>query len=70
MIPGITREELKQKIERGDRFILVETLHPDTYRQGHLRGAINIPPGEVVRRAPQMLPDKKAEIVVYCKSPT
>ena len=29
MIADIRREELKQKIHRGDRFILVETLHPD-----------------------------------------
>jgi len=70
MIAGITREELKQKIDRGDRFILVETLHPDSYRQGHLPGAINLPPGEVFSRAPQSLPDKNADIVVYCKSPT
>ena len=70
MIAAITREELKQKIDRGDRFILVETLNPDSYRQGHLPGAINLPPGEVFGLAPQLLPDKNADIVVYCKSPT
>ena len=69
MIQSITREELKQKMDRSDDFILVETLNPETYQKHHLPGAINIPPGEVFQRALQLLPDKNAEIVVYCKSP-
>jgi len=70
MLPTISREELKQKIDRGDKFTLLETLRPIAYYQGHLPGAINLPPDEVLKRAEQLLPDKDAEIVVYCASPT
>ncbi len=65
----ITREELREKIERGDDFLLVETLAPEYYRHTHLPKAINIPPDQIKELAPQMLPDKRAEIVVYCANP-
>ena len=65
-VPIISRDELKQKIDRGDRFTLVETLPEFMYKQRHLPGAINLPPTEVRQRAASVLPDKGAEIVVYC----
>ena len=66
----ISREELKQKIDRHDNFLLVETLPKLTFDHAHLPGAINLPPDEVKALAPTLLPDKNAEIVVYCASPT
>lgn len=62
----ITREELKTKLDRGDKFFLVETLPPQTYHHAHLPGALNLPPDRVKELAPALLPDKNAEIVVYC----
>lgn len=70
MTVTISREELKAKIERGDDFRLVETLAPEKYRHTHLPRAINIPPDRVAELAPRLLPDRSAEIVVYCASPT
>ena len=65
-VPTMTRDQLKQKIDRGERFTLVETLPEFMYQQRHLPGALNLPPNEVQRRAASVLPDKNAEIVVYC----
>jgi rhodanese-related sulfurtransferase len=65
-VPTISRDELKEKIERKDNFILVETLAPSYYSHSHLPGAINLPPDQVRELAPRLLPDKAAEIVVYC----
>jgi rhodanese-related sulfurtransferase len=70
MVATITRDELKQKIDHEDRFLLVETLPEFIYREAHLPGAINLPPAQVAELAPQRLPDKTSEIVVYCASPT
>lgn len=70
MVATISRDELKQKIDRGDRFTLVETLPDYMYQQAHLPGAINLPPTQVRYQATHVLPDKHAEIVVYCASPT
>ncbi|HXT86623.1 MAG TPA: rhodanese-like domain-containing protein [Verrucomicrobiae bacterium] len=66
----ISRDELKLKIERKDDFILLETLAPEAYAQGHLPGAVNLPPDKVREMANDIAPEKDAEIVVYCASPT
>jgi rhodanese-related sulfurtransferase len=66
----ISRDELKQKLDRKDDFHLVETLPATAYHHNHLPGAVNLPPDRVATLAAQLLPDKGAEIVVYCASPT
>ena len=70
MTKAISRDELKAKIDRKDDFLLVETLPATAYHHNHLPGAINLPPEIVTSLASQILPDKNAEIVVYCASPT
>ena len=66
----VTREELKGKIDRGETFTLVETLAEVAYHHAHLPGAVNLPPDRVRELASRLLPDKGAEIIVYCSSPT
>jgi rhodanese-related sulfurtransferase len=70
MIKTISRDELKEKIDRKDNFVLVETLPKIAYEHAHLPGAINLPSSEVSVLAPKLLPDKNADIVVYCASLT
>ena len=65
MAPNITREQLKAKMDRGDDFVLVEALSQKHYASSHLPGAINLP-YEFVVEAEKVLPDRNAEIVVYC----
>ena len=69
MVETISRDELKAKIDRQDLFLLVETLPEIAYQHAHLPGAINLPPDKVKELAAKLLPDKNAEIVVYCASP-
>ena len=66
----VSREELKRKMDGGESFVLVETLQAVAYQHGHLPGAVNLPPDRVRELAPRLLPDKSAEIIVYCSSPT
>lgn len=63
----ISRDVLRERIDRGDDFMLVDTLGSDYYRHSHLPGAINLPL-EYVDEASKVLADKEAEIVVYCMS--
>ena len=70
MIVTISRDELKMKIDRQETFTLVETLPATAYHHAHLPGAINLPPDQVTKLAPTLLPDKPANIVVYCAKPT
>ena len=68
MVATITREELKAKMDRGDNFVLLEALPEEYYRRLHLPGTVNLPPDRVGELAPELLPDKGAEVVVYCGS--
>ena len=70
MAKTISRDELKEKIDRGDSFTLVETLPPTAYEHAHLPGALNMPSDQVKQLAAKLLTDKQADIVVYCASPT
>ena len=61
----ITREELEEKIERGDDFVLVDALGQQHYERSHLPGAVNLPL-EFVDEAEKVLPNKDSELVIYC----
>jgi rhodanese-related sulfurtransferase len=63
----ITREELKEKVDRGDDFVLLEALSEDSFRRVHLPGAIRF---KDTSKAPEVLPDRSALIVAYCSSST
>jgi rhodanese-related sulfurtransferase len=65
-VAAIDRVELRTKIDRGDRIILLEALPPTYYEESHLPGALNMPHDQVDELAGTLLPDKDAEIVVYC----
>lgn len=62
----ITLDELKSKMDGGENFTLVETLPVEYFRHTHLPGAVNLPPDKVTELAPILLPDKNAEVIVYC----
>ena len=65
MVGTVTREELRAKMDRGEDFVLVDALGSEHYESSHLPGAVNLP-YEFVDEAGRVLPDKDAEIVVYC----
>lgn len=61
----IGREELREKIERGDDFALLEVLSEQSYKREHLPGAIRFPGRAEIRN---LLPDKTTEVVAYCSN--
>jgi len=64
-VKTITREELKEKIDRGDDFVVLEVLSEASYNQAHLPGAIRFQGRDMI---PDLLPDKTTEIVAYCSN--
>lgn len=64
----ISLDQLRERIDTNPELVLVEALPEQYYRHSHLPGAINIPHDAVDELAPQRLPDRDAEIVVYCAS--
>ena len=49
MAGRIDREELKKKMDNGERFHLIEVLAPKEYERLHIRGAENIPLAQIGR---------------------
>jgi rhodanese-related sulfurtransferase len=65
MEKAVSTKDLKTKLNSG-KIKVVETLAPERYREAHIPGALNIPPERIKELAPQMLPNKDAEIITYC----
>jgi rhodanese-related sulfurtransferase len=70
----ISRADLQRKMgERpsaGRRLVLLEALGPMHYDRGHLPGAIQLSYEQTRELAPQLLPSRDDDIVVYCASTT
>jgi rhodanese-related sulfurtransferase len=63
---SISRDELRAKLDRGDSFFLLEVLPMPYYRKNHLPGALHLPPEDVAASIARLVPEKTAEIVLYC----
>jgi len=64
-LPEISREELQKRLATGAP-VVIDVLPAESYAMGHIPGAINIPVESITSRAREILPDRLAEIVVYC----
>jgi adenylyltransferase/sulfurtransferase len=57
--------EVKQKLDRGDDFVLIDVREPHEYQIASIPGAKLIPLGELPKRLNEL--DKNADIVAHCK---
>jgi sulfur-carrier protein adenylyltransferase/sulfurtransferase len=62
----IDATELKAKLDRGDRFTLIDVREPYEYQIARIPGAKLIPLGELPKRLNEL--DPEAEIVAHCRS--
>ena len=69
MITEIRRAELKQRLDHPKKLVLLEIVAPEDYRRAHLPGALNLPPGKVRSLAPELIPAKDTEVILYCAGP-
>ena len=68
MYEQITAEEAKMIMDSGEEHIILDTREQGEYDEGHIPNAILIPYTEIEKKAEEMLPDKDAQILVYCRS--
>lgn len=66
----ITEAELVARLASDDPPVVAEILGPESFASGHLPGAVNLPLEGLTENATRLLPDKGADIVVYCASAT
>ena len=58
--------ELKSKLDRGDRLVLIDVREPHEYQIARIPGARLIPLGELPKRLSEL--DPEADIIAHCKS--
>ncbi len=59
-------DEVKKRIDRGDKFILVDVREESEFAKDHLPGSIHLSKGIIERDIEERVTDLNAEIVLYC----
>jgi len=59
-------DEIKKRLDRGDKFLLVDVREDSEWAAGHLPGAIHLGRGVIERDVEERVPDHGAEVVLYC----
>jgi rhodanese-related sulfurtransferase len=61
-----TIDDIKQRLDRGDKFTLVDVREESEYAADHLPGAIHLGKGVIERDIEKTVPDIDTELVLYC----
>jgi rhodanese-related sulfurtransferase len=61
-----TVADVRQRLDRGDRFHFVDVREDSEFAVDHAAGARHIGRGILERDVENLIPDKSADIVVYC----
>lgn len=61
-----TVNAVRQRLERGDKFHLVDVREESEFAAGHIPGAIHLGKGILERDIEETIPDPNADIVLYC----
>jgi rhodanese-related sulfurtransferase len=59
-------DEVKSRMDRGDKFVLVDVREESEYAKDHLPGAIHLGKGIIERDVEARVPDTAAPVVLYC----
>ena len=58
--------EVKQRLDAGEKFHLVDVREESEWARGHLPGAIHLGKGIIERDIEEVIPSTSAPIVLYC----
>lgn len=59
-------DEIKERLDNGDKFLLIDVREESEFAKDHLPGAIHISKGIIERDIESRVPDLNAELVLYC----
>ena len=65
-IKETTISEVKSRLDRGEKFLLVDVREESEYAKDHLPGAIHLGKGVIERDIEDRVPDHAAPMVLYC----
>jgi rhodanese-related sulfurtransferase len=59
-------DEVKQKLDRGEKFTLIDVREESEFAKDHLPGALHIGKGVIERDIEARVPDLNAPLILYC----
>lgn len=59
-------EEVKARLDKGEKLLLVDVREESEWTAGHIPGAIHLGKGILERDVEQRIPDTESEIILYC----
>src|SRR5215831_6839086 len=59
-------DAVKQRIDRGDKFLLVDVREESEFAKDHLPDAIHLGKGVIERDIEERVPDTSAPLILYC----
>lgn len=66
LIKECTIAEVKAKLERGESFHFIDVREDHEFAKDHAKGARHLGRGILERDIETVIPDKQAEIILYC----
>jgi len=61
-----TIDDVKAKLDRGEKFLLIDVREEIEYAADHLPGAIHLGKGVIERDVEARVPDQNTPMVLYC----
>jgi len=61
-----TVDDVKAKLDRGEKFLLVDVREESEYAKDHLPGAVHMGKGVIERDVEQKVADTATPMVLYC----
>jgi rhodanese-related sulfurtransferase len=62
----VSVDDVKARLDRGDKFVLVDVREESEYAKDHLPGAIHLGKGIIERDIEGRVPELNTPIVLYC----
>ncbi|HEX5269344.1 MAG TPA: rhodanese-like domain-containing protein [Gemmataceae bacterium] len=62
----LTVDDVKARLDRGDKFLLIDVREESEWAKDHLPGAIYLGKGIIERDVEGRVPDTGTEMVLYC----
>jgi rhodanese-related sulfurtransferase len=59
-------EDVKRRMDNGEKFLLVDVREDNEWEKGHVRGAVHMGRGVIERDIEMKVPETTMKMVLYC----
>lgn len=65
-VKEVTVDDVKEKLDRGEKFLLVDVREESEFARDHLPGSVHLGKGVIERDIEEKVPDVDAPMILYC----